>query len=108
MAIAMRASVTVSMAEAMIGMFSVMLRVMRERMSTSDGSTSDRPGCSNTSSKVSASRGLPLGFAGIAKLLGSRTAGMQTSLGRLEKPDRRSSTPVRSWRRSIARLRRDS
>ena len=35
MAIAMRASVTVSMAEAMIGMLSGMARVTRVRMSTS-------------------------------------------------------------------------
>ena len=52
MAIAMWASVTVSMAEAMIGILSETLRVMRERMSTSDGRTSDRPGFNSTSSKV--------------------------------------------------------
>ena len=44
MAIAMRDSVTVSIAEATIGMFSRISRVMRERISTSDGSTSERPG----------------------------------------------------------------
>ena len=56
MAIAMRASVTVSIAEAMIGMLSGMARVTRERISTSDGRTSERPGFRSTSSKVKASR----------------------------------------------------
>ena len=65
MAIAMRASVTVSIAEEMIGMLSAMSRVMRVRISTSAGSTSDRPGFSSTSSKVSASSGPPF-FLGIA------------------------------------------
>ena len=61
MAIAIWPSVTVSMAEATIGMLSAIARVMRVRMSTSDGSTSDRPGLSSTSSKVSASgRELPI------------------------------------------------
>ena len=55
MAIAILVSVTVSIAEAMIGMLSAIARVMRVRMSTSDGSTSDRPGLSSTSSKVNAS-----------------------------------------------------
>ena len=66
MAIAICASVTVSMAEAMIGILSEIERVMRERISTSAGSTSDRPGLISTSSKVSASRGLALFFAAIA------------------------------------------
>ena len=57
-AIAMCASVTVSMAEATIGIFSEMLRVMRVRTSASEGSTSDRPGLISTSSKVKPSRGL--------------------------------------------------
>jgi hypothetical protein len=65
-AIAICASVTVSMAEATIGMLSGMARVMRERMSASDGSTSDRLGSSSTSSKVSASRGLPFDRAAMA------------------------------------------
>ena len=52
MAIAICASVTVSMAEATIGILRGMARVMRERISTSDGRTSDRPGFSSTSSKV--------------------------------------------------------
>ena len=43
-----------------------MLRVMRVRMSTSDGSTSDRPGLSNTSSKVNASTRFELLFTAIA------------------------------------------
>ena len=52
MAIAIRASVTVSIAEEMIGMLSEIARVMRVRISTSDGSTSDGPGFSSTSSNV--------------------------------------------------------
>ena len=60
MAIAISASVTVSMAEAMIGMLTAMERVMRERISASAGITSDRPGLISTSSKVSASRKTPL------------------------------------------------
>ncbi len=43
-AIAMRASVTVSMADAMIGMLSGIARVTRERISASEGSTSDEAG----------------------------------------------------------------
>ena len=74
MAIAISASVTVSMAEATIGMLSAISRVMRVRMSTSDGSTSDRPGLSRTSSKVSASRGLPLDIRGHRQLQAARFA----------------------------------
>ena len=60
-AIAILYSVTVSMAEATIGRLSAIERVMRVRISTSDGSTSDRPGLSSTSSKVNASgRELPI------------------------------------------------
>jgi hypothetical protein len=66
MAIAIWDSVTVSMAEAMIGILSGIERVTRERISTSEGSTSDRPGLISTSSKVSASRGLALFLATIA------------------------------------------
>src|ERR1700722_1307087 len=66
MAIAILASVTVSMAEAMIGTLSSMPRVMRVRMSASAGKTSDSPGLSRTSSKVSASLRLPLGIKTIA------------------------------------------
>ncbi len=55
MAIAMRYSVTVSMAEEMIGMFRAIVRVMRVFTSTSPGITSERPGRSRTSSKVRAS-----------------------------------------------------
>ena len=54
--IAMRASVTVSIAEAMIGMLSGMARVRCVRTSASDGRISDRPGFSSTSSNVNASR----------------------------------------------------
>ena len=43
-AIAILYSVTVSMAEATIGRLSTIERVMRVRISTSDGSTSERPG----------------------------------------------------------------
>src|ERR1700722_19902763 len=60
MAMAICDSVTVSIAEAIIGILSLMLRVMRERMSTSEGKTSDRLGLSSTSSKVRPSRGLSL------------------------------------------------
>ena len=42
------------------------LRVMRVRTSTSDGSTSDRPGLSSTSSKVNASTRFELLFTAIA------------------------------------------
>ncbi len=66
MAIAMWASVTVSIAEATIGIFSGTLRVMRERISTSDGRTSDRPGFNSTSSKVYASGGTSLAVNAIA------------------------------------------
>ncbi len=54
------------MAEAMIGILSETLRVMRERMSTSEGRMSDRPGFNSTSSKVYASRGMSLDVTAIA------------------------------------------
>src|SRR5690606_30311545 len=54
MAMAMALSVTVSMAEEMIGRLREMSRVTRVEMSASVGSTSERAGCSSTSSKVSA------------------------------------------------------
>ena len=53
-AIAMPLSVTVSIAALRIGRLSAMSLVTRLRMSTSVGKTSDRAGCSSTSSKVSA------------------------------------------------------
>ncbi len=56
MAIAIFASVTVSMAEAMIGRFSEIVLVSCVRMSTSAGMTSEGPGSSSTSSKVRPSR----------------------------------------------------
>src|SRR6516164_11041067 len=65
-AIAICASVTVSIAEATIGMLSRMLGVMRDRISTSDGITSESPGFNRTSSKVYASRGRSLEFVAIA------------------------------------------
>ena len=52
MAIAMRASVTVSIAEAMMGMFSGIERVTRERISASEGRISESPGFRSTSSNV--------------------------------------------------------
>src|SRR5271169_3368971 len=66
MAIAICASVTVSIAEAMIGILSRILRVMDERTSTSAGITSDRPGFNSTSSKVYASGGKSLEVTAIA------------------------------------------
>jgi hypothetical protein len=66
MAIAISASVTVSMAEATMGRFSGISRVMRLRISTSAGNRSDRPGLISTSSKVSASRRGPWDIAAIA------------------------------------------
>lgn len=56
MAMAMRASVTVSIAEDSSGMFSPMLRVTRVRVSAVEGRTEDAAGTRSTSSKVSASR----------------------------------------------------
>ena len=82
MAIAICASVTVSMAEAMIGMLTEIERVMCERISTSAGSTSDRPGLSSTSSNVSPSRGLALlYFAAIANSVSPEKAKGQTARG---------------------------
>ena len=57
--------------EATIGMLMAISRVMRLRTSTSEGSTSDRPGLSSTSSKVSASRGEP--FRAICQLPSRRS-----------------------------------
>ncbi len=56
MAIAMRASVTVSIAAEISGMFSAIAGVTNVRVSAVAGSTSDGPGTSSTSSNVSASR----------------------------------------------------
>jgi hypothetical protein len=66
MAMAICDSVTVSMAEAMIGILTAIERVTWEWISASPGSTSDRPGLISTSSKVSASRGLALLISAIA------------------------------------------
>src|SRR6516165_1351279 len=86
-AMAIRASVTVSMAAATIGMFREIVRVMRDLSSVSDGNTSDSAGRSNTSSKVRASRSLPLGSAAIYQLslltLGPHQ-GEAVTLGRLD------------------------
>ena len=56
MAIAMRASVTVSIAELSSGMFMEIDFVTRVRVSAVEGSTSEAAGTSKTSSKVRASR----------------------------------------------------
>src|SRR6516165_3687645 len=75
---AILASVTVSIAEATIGMLRAIFGVMRERTSTSDGITSDRPGFNSTSSKVYASRGKSLEVVAIANSAwpdGGRRAG---------------------------------
>ena len=56
MAIAMRASVTVSIAALISGMLSAIVEVSRVRVSACAGSTSEAPGTSSTSSKVRASR----------------------------------------------------
>ncbi len=77
MAIAIFASVTVSMAEATTGRFSAIERVMWVRISTSEGSTSDRPGLSSTSSKVKAS-GRELPFAAMAN---SSSPGLRAPCG---------------------------
>src|SRR5882672_5431995 len=79
MAIAILTSVTVSMAEATTGIFREIARVMRERMSTSEGSTSDRPGRNSTSSNVSASGGIPFDFTAIANSVGSPEARNQAA-----------------------------
>ena len=52
---AMRLSVTVSIAEARSGRLMLIERVMRERISASDGMISEWPGVSRTSSNVRAS-----------------------------------------------------
>ncbi len=56
MAMAMRASVTVSIAALISGMLSAMVEVSFVRVSACAGSTSEAPGTSNTSSNVRASR----------------------------------------------------
>ncbi len=61
MLIAVRASVTVSMAAEMIGLAKGIVAVNSVRTSTSLGRTSLSAGTSNTSSKVSASRRGPSG-----------------------------------------------
>src|SRR5262249_25076834 len=81
MAIAMADSVTVSIADVMIGILSAISRVMRVRTSVSVGSTSDRPGFSSTSSKVSASRRRPFDFVAIAKLLLAQLPGLLVGPG---------------------------
>ncbi len=68
-ATARRASVTVSIAADINGMFNVIVRVRRVLRSTSEGRTWDRAGSSKTSSKVSASFVIRnMGEASCAKL----------------------------------------
>ena len=107
MAIAMLASVTVSIAEATIGTLSGMSRVIRLRMSTSDGSTSDRPGLSSTSSKVSASSRPPFGYLFLAIANSPRPPGYKWASLRGSQSRGGESAPMRSWRRRVARRMRD-
>ena len=107
-------SVTVSMAEATIGILSGIERVMRERTSTSDGSTSDRPGLISTSSKVSASRRFPLFLAAIANSV-TPEKGTKAACRRMMKMpggEEMSSPdvigPLLGWRGSLAWECRDS
>src|SRR5262245_59191510 len=113
MAIAILASVTVSIAEATIGMLSAMPRVMRERISTSEGSTSERPGFSSTSSNVKASGGAELSILAITNPF--RPEGPLRRVERInriccEEPASRAPTrgPHLGWRRSVARERSNS
>src|SRR5215831_20232836 len=80
-AIAIRASVTVSMAEATIGILSAISRVMRVRRSASDGITCDRLGLIRTSSKVSASRRFPFEFTAIANSARPPVTGLDGAAG---------------------------
>src|SRR5262249_34093305 len=110
-AIAICASVTVSMAEAMIGILTAIERVMWERISTSAGSTSDRPGFISTSSNVSPSRGLALYFSALAHSLLPLKAecGRQTvKKARCEGVLAVRHGPLLGWRGSIARDGADS
>ena len=108
MAIAICASVTVSIAEATSGMLSRMLGVMRDRISTSAGMTSERPGFNSTSSKVYASRGRSLEVVAIANSgwpeMADAARASGWSLVRVDSPLGPSSGPLLGWRRSIARL----
>ena len=89
MAMAMRASVTVSMAEAMIGMLRRMVWVSRVATSTSLGRTSERPGRSSTSSKVSPSM-----------ILSANTEAMANSLKGARSDE---NSALASWHGSVAR-----
>ena len=108
MAIAMWASVTVSMAEAMIGMFNETLRVIRDRISTSDGITSERAGLQQHIVEGVSFAQYAFGshchcqlrivrIGGPAHRVDAwRTSGLK-SLARLD-------GPLLGWRRSIARI----
>ena len=97
MAMAMRASVTVSMAAETMGMLRWMLRVRRVDVSTDFGSTSDSAGRSRTSSNVSASlRSSRLSMRTYSDRLRSRQggpAGGRKAAGFARRPARR--TPAR-------------
>jgi ABC-type uncharacterized transport system permease subunit len=80
-AMAIWASVTVSIAEAMMGILTGIERVMRDRISTLAGKTSDRPGVISTSSNVSPSRGLALFFAAIANSVSPEKASDRPAWG---------------------------
>ena len=74
-------SVTVSIAEAMIGILTEIDRVIFERMSASPGNTSERPGLIRTSSKVSASRGFALLIVAIANSSPKQGLGPDEGIG---------------------------
>src|SRR5262249_13544812 len=77
MPIAIAASVTQSIAEATVGLLSAISGVVRVRTSVSVGRTSERPGLSSTSSKVSASRRLPFdAFVAIANSFRPQAPGL--------------------------------
>ena len=85
MAIARRASVTVSMAAETSGMFSSSLRVSRVLSDTSRGRTREWAGRRRTSSKVSA--------FWMTRMIGSRKAALYAAASRLAPPVRRISWP---------------
>src|SRR5262245_12735431 len=105
MAIAICASVTVSIAEAIMGILTGIEGVRRERISTSAGSTSDRPGLISTSSKVSASRGLALFLTAIANSVSpdkAPTGRQGVKIARFEGVLALRHGPLLGWRGSIA------
>ncbi len=85
MAIAMAASVTVSIAEATMGMFRKMSRVIRERMSTSVGRTSEKPGFNKHVVEGESLAGAAVDCLGHAELLAARG---DRDESRYRRPDR--------------------